>query len=119
VRRAARDRDAPIMRYSERAGVAARRLLQRSIPTEKVVSECWEEFRRRSPQNAQAISADPQSGPRLRAALTQSPLEGYQQLSQLVEERRASAKGLARAGRNAPDSSTSSPKKDHEEARFA
>jgi len=102
VRRPTRDRDAHIMRYSEGAGVAARRLLQRSIATEQMVGECWEEFRRRSPQDAQAISADPQSGPRLRAALAQPPLGGYRQLSQLVAERRASAKGLARAN---PDAS--------------
>jgi len=119
VRRPTRDRDAHIIRHSEGAGVAARRLLQRSLATEHVVAECWEEFRRRSPQDAQAISADLQSGPRLRAALAQPPLAGYRQLSQLVAERRASAKGLARADRDAPDSSTSSPKKGPEEARFA
>jgi uncharacterized protein DUF4350 len=119
VRRPTRDRDAPIMRYSEGAGVAARRLLQRSVATEQVVGECWEEFRRRSPQDAQAISADPQSGPRLRAALAQPPLGGYRQLSELVAERRASAKGLARAKPQPPDSSTSSPKKGSEEVRFA
>jgi hypothetical protein len=119
VRRPARDWNAHIMRHSEGAGVAARRLLQRSIATEQVVAECWEEFRRRSPQDAQAISADAESGPRLRAALAQPPLAGYRQLSQLVTERRASAKGLARADRDAPDSSTSSPNKGPEEARFA
>jgi hypothetical protein len=119
VRRPTRDRDAHIMRHSEGAGVAARRLLQRSIATEQVVGECWEEFRRRSPQVAQDISADPQSGPRLRAALAQPPLAGYKQLSQLVAERRASAKGLARANPDAHDSSTCSPKKGSEEARFA
>jgi hypothetical protein len=107
------------VRHSEGAGVAAGRLLQRSIATEQVVAECWEEFRRRSPQDAQAISADPQSGARLQAALAQPPLAGYRQLSQLVAERRASAKGLARADRNAPDSSTSSPKKGPEEARLS
>jgi hypothetical protein len=110
VRRPTRDRDAPIMRHSEGVGVAARRLLQRSIRREQVVAECWEEFRRRSPRDAQAISADPQSGPRLRAALAQPPLAGYRQLGQLVAERRSSAKGLARADPNAPDRSTSSPK---------
>jgi len=117
VRRPTRDRDAHIMRDSEGAGVAARRLLQRSIATERVVAECWEEFRRRSPQDAQAISTDPQSGPRLRAALAQPPLAGYMQLSQLVAERRASARGLARADRQAPDNSTPSPKTGPEEAR--
>jgi hypothetical protein len=114
VRRPTRDRAAPIMRHSESAGVAARRLLQRSIATEQVVAECWEEFRRRSPQDAQAVSADPQSGPRLRAALALPPLAGYRQLSHLVRERRASAKARARA-----DSSTSLPKKIPEEGRFA
>jgi len=119
VRRPTRDRDAHIMRQSEGAGVAGRRLLQRSIATEQVVGYCWEELRRCSPQDAQAISADPQSGPRLRAALAQPPLAGYRQLSQLVAERRASARGLARANPGAPDGSRSSPKKDSEEARFA
>src|SRR6266700_1892872 len=57
VRRPARDREAHIMRHSEGAGVAARRLLQRSIAKEQVVAECWEEFRRRSPQDAQTIFA--------------------------------------------------------------
>jgi len=118
VRRPARDPNAQTVRHSEGAGVAARRLLQRSIAPEQVVGECWEEFRRRSPQDAQAISADPDSGPRLRAALTRPPLAGYRQLRQLVAERRASAKGLARAERYAPDRSTSSPKKDPEEVQF-
>ncbi|HEV2699119.1 MAG TPA: DUF4350 domain-containing protein, partial [Terriglobales bacterium] len=77
VQRPTRDPDAQIVRHSEGAGVAAQRLLQRSIATEQVVAECWEEFRRRSPQDATAISADPQSGPRLRAALAQPPLAGY------------------------------------------
>jgi hypothetical protein len=119
VRRQSGNRDAHIMRHSEGAEVAARRLLQRSIATEKVVGECWEEYRRRSPQDAQAIFADPHSGPRLRAALVQPPLVGYKQLSQLVAERRASAKGLARPNPDAPDRSTSSPKNGSEEARFA
>jgi hypothetical protein len=118
VRRPTHDQNAPIMRHSEGAGVAARRLLQRSIRAEQVVAECWEEFRRRSPQDAQAISADPHCAPRLRAALEQPPLAGYTQLSQLVAERRASAKGLARAHRDAPDSSTASPKTGSEEARI-
>lgn len=119
VRRPTRNQDAHIMRHSEGAEVAARRLLQRSIAAKEVVGECWEEFRRRSPQDAQAISTDPLSGPRLRAALAQPPLVGYRQLSQLVAERRASAKGLARANPDAPGKSTSSPKKGSEEARFA
>jgi hypothetical protein len=110
VRRPTRDRNAQIIRHGEGAGVAARRLLQRSIASEQVVAECWEQFRRRSPQDAQAISADPRCGPRLRAALAQPPLAGYKELRQLIAERRASAKGLAHAGRGAPDSSTASPK---------
>lgn len=119
VRRPARDPNRQMVRHSESAGVAARRLLERSIATEQVVAECWEEFRRRSPQEAQAIAADPHCGPRLRAALALPPLAGYRQLTQLVAERRASAKGLARVGRYAPDSSTSSQKKGPEEVRFA
>jgi len=118
VRRPARDQSAQIIRHSEGPGVAAQRLLQRSIATEKAVAECWEEFRRRSPQDAQAISADPQSGPRLRVALAQPPLAGYRQLSQLIAERRESAKGMARAGHYAPDNSTPSQEKRTEEARF-
>jgi uncharacterized protein DUF4350 len=109
VRRPARDQTVQILRYGEGAGVAARRLLQRSIATEQVVAECWEQFRRRSPQDAQAISADPHCSPRLRAALAQPPLAGYRQLSQLVAERRASAKGLARPESDVSDSSTPSP----------
>jgi hypothetical protein len=119
VRRPMSDQNAQVIRYSEGAGVAARRLLQRSIATEQVLAACWEEFRRRSPQDAQAISTDPKSGPQLRAALAQPPLAGYRQLSQLVADRRASAKGLARGHRDAPDSSTSAPKKGPEEAQFA
>jgi hypothetical protein len=119
VRRPIRDQSAQVMRSGEGAGVAAQRLLRRSITTEQVVTECWEEFRRRSPQDAQAISADPQSGPRLRAALAQSPLAGYRQLSELIAERRASAKGLARSTRHAADHSTSSTTKGSEEAQFA
>jgi hypothetical protein len=119
VRRPMSDQNAQVIRYSEGAGVAARRLLQRSIATEQVLAACWEEFRRRSPQDAQAISTDPKSGPQLRAALAQPPLAGYRQLSQLVADRRASAKGLARGHRDAPDSSTPAPKKGPEEAQFA
>jgi len=119
VRRPARDPNRQIVRHSEGAGVAARRLLERSIAREQVVAECWEEFRRRSPEEAQAIAADPDYGPRVRAALLQPALVGYRQLTQLFAERRASAKGRARAGRYAPDSSTSSQKKGPEEVRFA
>src|SRR6202167_3157634 len=45
---------AQIVRHGEFAGVAARRLLQRSIVKERVVAECWEQFRRCWPQDAQA-----------------------------------------------------------------
>jgi hypothetical protein len=118
VRRPMSEQSAQVIRYSEGAGVARRRLLQRSIAPEQVVADCWEEFRRRSPQDAQAISLDPLSGPRLQAALSQPPLAGYKQLSQLVAERRASARGLARPNPNAPGSSTSSQNKGPEEARL-
>lgn len=118
VRRPARNLNAQIVRHSEGAGVAARRLLQRSIAPAQVVRECWEEFSRRSPQDAQAISADQAYGSRLGAALEQPPLAGYRQLSQLIAERRLSAKGLAGADRHAPDRSISSPKKDPEEVQF-
>jgi hypothetical protein len=116
VRRPRRDQNAQIVRRGEGAGVAARRLLQRSIPTNEVVAECWEQYRRRSPQNAQAISLDPRCGPRLHAALAQPPLAGYQELSQLVAEHRASAKSPADADRVTPDSSTAQPKRIPEEA---
>jgi len=117
VRRPSRNSEAEIVRHGEAAGVAARRLLQRSIGTEQVLAECCEEFRRRSPQDAQAISAGPQSGPRLREALAQAPLAGYRQLSQLIAERRASARGL-RAVRRGPDHLASSPKKHPEEVQI-
>jgi Domain of unknown function (DUF4350) len=96
VRRPRRDQNAQIVRHGEGAGVAARRLLQRSIPTNEVVAECC--------------------GPRLHAALAQPPLAGYQELSQLVAEHRASAKGPADADRVTPDSSTAQPKRIPEEA---
>jgi hypothetical protein len=111
MRRPARDQIAQIMRRGESAGVAGRRLLQRSIAAESVVAECWNQFRRRSPQDAQAISADPRFGQRLRAALQLPPLAGYRELSQLIAERRASAKGLAHVARHSADSSTNSEKK--------
>ena len=57
----------------------------------------------RWPQDAQAISADPLWGARLRAALAQRPVEGYRELSQLIAERRSSAKGLAHLDRDASD----------------
>jgi hypothetical protein len=119
VRRPRRGQNPQIVRHGEGAGVVARYLLQRSISTEYVVAECWEQYRRRSPQSAQAIAADPRSGPRLRAALTQPALAGYKELSKLIAERRASAKDPAHADRVAPDSSTAAPKRTHEEARNA
>lgn len=116
VRRPRRDQNAEIVRHGESAGVAARHLLQRSIPNQQVAMECWEQYRRRSPQDAQAISADPAFGPRLRAALTQGALAGYKELSQLIAERRAAAKGLVSAGRVAAEGSTVTLKKIPEEA---
>ena len=100
VRRPARHANAEIVRQGEVAGVAARRLLQRSIAKEHVLAECWEQFRRCWPQDAQVISADPIWGPRLREALAQPPLAGYKELSELIAERRASAKGLAHGKRD-------------------
>jgi len=105
VRRPAHNSSAQIVRHGEAAGVAARRLLQRSIVKERVVAECWEQFRRSWPQDAQAISADPLLGARLRTALEQPPLAGYKELSELIAERRASAKGLAHVNRDAPENS--------------
>ena len=118
VRRPGRDQHAVIIRHGEGAGVAAQRLLQRSIATEQVAAECWEQFRRRSPQDAQAISGDPRWGPRLRAALLQPPLAAYKELRHLVAERRASAKGLAHADREAPYRSPASSKTTQEEVRI-
>ena len=119
VRRPRRNQNAQMVRHGEGAGAAARHLLQRSIPAEQVVAECWEQYRRRSPQDAQAISADPGSGPQLRAALAQPALAGYKGLSELIAERRASAKGLAHTRSSAPDRSTAAPKSILEEARIA
>ncbi|HET8965944.1 MAG TPA: DUF4350 domain-containing protein [Candidatus Acidoferrum sp.] len=119
VRRPRHEQSAQIVRLGEGAGVAARRLLQRSVPTEQVVTECWEQYRRRSPQDAQAISADPHGGPRLRAALAQPPLAGYKELRQLVAERRQSAKGSGPADCAAPDDSTAATKRIPEEGRIA
>jgi hypothetical protein len=116
VRRPARDRSAEIIRHGQDAGVAGERLLQRSIAREQIVAECWEQFRRRSPQDALAISEEPHWGPRLRAALAEPPLAGYEELRSLIAERRASAKGLAHADREAPYRSLASPKKTAEEA---
>jgi len=106
VQRPAHSATAQIIRHGEVAGVAARRLLQRSIAKERVVAECWEQFRRSSPQDAYAISADTLWGARLRTALALPPLAGYKELSQLISERRATAKGLAHVDRVAPDNST-------------
>ena len=116
VRRPVHRRSAEIIRQGESAGVAAQRLLQRSIAGEQVVAECWEQFRRRAPQDAQAISADPRWGPRLRAALAQRPLAGYKELLHLIAERRASAKGFAPADRDTSLKSPASPKTVVEEA---
>jgi hypothetical protein len=119
LRRPTRDPKAQIMRQGESVGVAAQRLLQRSIATQQVVAECWEQFRRRSPLDAQAISADPLRGLRLRAALAQAPLAGYKELCHLIAERRASTKSLAHVSRDAHKSSTASPKTIPEEAPIA
>jgi hypothetical protein len=119
VRRPARDAGAEVIRHGEAAGVAAQRLLQRSIAPEQVVAECWDQFRHRSPQDAQVISKDPRWGPRLRAALAQPPLAGYIELRRLIAERRAFAKGLVRTDRETPESSPASPKTTPEEARIA
>ncbi len=110
LRRPAPDQNAQILRHGEGAGVAAQGLLQRSVAAQDIVAECWEQFRRRSPEDARAISADPGWGPRLRAALAQAPLAGYKELSQLIAERRASARGLANSRRGPSDHSTASPK---------
>jgi hypothetical protein len=121
VRRPPRDWSAEIVRHGEAAGVAGQRLLQRSISREQVAAECWDQFRRRSPEDAKAISADPNWGPRLRAALGQTPLAGYKNLAGLIVERRA-AKGLARLadpGRERPDRVPASLKTTPGEAQIA
>jgi hypothetical protein len=122
VRRPPRDWAGEITRSGEAAGVAGQRLLQRSIAAEQVVAECWEQFRRRWPQDAKAISADASWGPRLRAALAQPPLAGYKELTAVIAERRATAKGLARvahAHREGPYRVPDSLKTTPEEARIA
>jgi hypothetical protein len=106
VRRPPRHWRADVVRNGESAGVAGQRLLQRSISTEQVVAECWGQFERRSPQDAKAISSDPRWGPRLRAALGKAPLPGYKELTELICERRTTAKGLihvAQAERGSSD----------------
>jgi hypothetical protein len=95
VRHPARDWNAEIIRHGESPGVVGQRLLLRSVAADQVVAECWEQFCRRSPQDARAISADPRWSSRLRAALAQRPLAGYTELKQLINERRAARKGLA------------------------
>jgi hypothetical protein len=115
VRRPQRDWSAEIVRNGEAAGVAGQRLLQRSIAAEQVVAECWDQFRRRAPQDAKAISADPRWGPSLRAALAHAPLAGYNELAKLIAERRASAKSLTHPGRERPDRSPAWPKTNPEE----
>jgi hypothetical protein len=119
VRRPRRDQTRQIVRHGEGAGVAARRLLERSIPANQVVAECWEQYRRRSPQDAQAISLDPSCGPRLHAALAEPPLAGYRELSRLVSEHRASGKGPAHSDRVRPEGSTAQPNRIPEEGRIA
>jgi hypothetical protein len=119
VQRPRRDQTAEIVRQGEGAGMAARHLLQRGIPADHVVAECWEQFRRRSPHDAQAISGDPRYGPRLRAALAQPALAGYKELSQLIAERRASARALAQDDRVAQDRSRDASRSIPEEARIA
>jgi hypothetical protein len=119
VRRPARGWNDEIVRNGERAGLAGQRLLQRSVAKEHVVSECWNQFRRRSPQDAQAISADSRCGPRLRAALAQSPLEGYRELLDLIAERRTSAMARVTAGNDAPKENTASPKTASKEVTIA
>lgn len=106
VRRPAHNSGTDIARRGEAAGMAARRLLQRSITKERVLAECWEQFRRCWPQDADAISADPLLGARLRTALEQAPLAGYKELRQLIAERRAFAKRLAHVDRDVRTSST-------------
>jgi hypothetical protein len=115
VRRPQRDWSAEIVRNGEAAGVAGQRLLQRSIAAEQVVAECWDQFRRRAPQDAKAISADPRWGPSLRAALAHAPLAGYNELAKLIAERRASAKSLTHPGRERLDRSPAWPKTNPEE----
>jgi uncharacterized protein DUF4350 len=122
VRRPPRDWSAEVVRNGESAGAAGQRLLQRSISTKRVVAECWEQFDRRSPQDAKAISTDPRWEARLRAALAKPPLPGYKELTELICERRATAKGLrhlAQAERGSPDRVSAAPKMTPEEARIA
>lgn len=108
VRRQSQGMETQIVRESEEAGVATRRLLQRSVPSKQVVLECWEEFRRRSPQAAEAISTNSDNDAQLHAALTEPPVAGYMRLSMLIAKQRASARGVARASRKLSENFTSS-----------
>jgi hypothetical protein len=117
VRRPAHGLDVQITRQGEGAGVAARRLLQRSVGKADVAMECWEQFRRRAPQDAEAISADADGKARLRAAFGQAPLAGYNELKQLIAERRSSVRRLAQARREGAKNLTDSSGKIAEEAR--
>jgi hypothetical protein len=94
VRRPPREWSAEVVRNGESAGVAGLRLLQRSISADQVVAECWQQFDRRSPQDAKAIRTEPRWRPRLQAALAKTPLAGYLELKELIRERRASARGM-------------------------
>ena len=105
-----------ITRQGEGAGVAARRLLQRSVGKADVAMECWEQFRRRSPQDAGAISADPNSKSRLRAAFGQAPLAGYNELKKLIAERRSPMRRLGQARGEGAKNFTDSSGKIAEEA---
>ena len=118
LRRPTRDQVAQVIRNGEGAGLAGRRLLQRSIAAELVAAECWDQFRRRSPQDAQAISANPKFGQRLRAALGMAPLAGYRELSQFIAERRAGAKDLGHGDRRMNEGSTNSAETIPGEGRF-
>jgi len=99
MRRPARDQIAHIMRQGESAGVAGRRLLQRSIAAEVVVAECWDQFRRRSPQDAQAHIRRSRFWPTTARRTPAATASGYRELSQLIAERRTSAKGLGHVRR--------------------
>lgn len=118
LRRPAPGPESHIARQGEGAGVAARRLLQRSVAKANVAMECWDQFRRRSPQDAQAISADADRSARLRAAFGQPPLAGYKELNRLIAERRTSIRRLARARREVSKNFTSSTGTKPEEARI-
>jgi uncharacterized protein DUF4350 len=122
VRRPPREWSAEVVRNGESAGVAGQRLLQRSISPERVAAACWEQFERRSPQDAKAISADPGRGSRLRTALAKPPLPGYEELAELIRERRMTAKSLAHQAqteRGEPDKVSAAPKTTPQEAPIA